>query len=843
MHRWHESGCRRPDVSSASGLPCCAYCFAIPTIEDDDARPQPPQLHDRSRTHLTWPPAVTYSRWKSAKEDQNGQVGDKDALPESSPGKSLLPELPSDDSIRLLRLKPGTADEPIHAELDTVRISQIPLPLYEALSYTSVDNSADSFESCPVYIGNYWDVTFVSKNCGKALRRLRRQKADRLLWVDSLCIDSSSPEEKNFQVHVLREIYSKATKVLTYIGDDSSDLSAAFAFLREITAFDPLSRHDQTYLDGYTRKSLTNLLQRPYFSRLWVLQETLMAREVEMICGDLSARWPKRSLGGIGPDLEVPSWLSRDAKWFPFTGKDLLNVLIDASQYQCADPRDKVFAVLGLMGEKYIKPDYRLPTESVYTGIASYFVKECHTLDFIALIGQKYPTFDLPSWVPDWSQSYPLPSLDAFSCPSDRDDLNDPGDEIMAGAIRVKFESPGDVSHIDRVNSATGSIQLWGSRLCQISGNLTRVRDYTHIQVPATTRGSFIVTVHHQNYDMHESDNLFLLKGYDYPVILRSGKTLDTYTLVTACVLSLACPEPRLLISWYRQQKRQTSNELAVSALTSEDADALHQLYSRLDSSGPTLDTKVVQSRALSYLMVPHAIIRRIEIGLVGEWKRYNTDLGWMFRDQSAVWQFLLEVNQMSTDDRTGEDRMSLRGPDYFNVTQAGGEVSTIYTWDLTRFCWSFLQPTDAAELSSDLHWSPILDHLRSHLSDIREWAKVTEQLFRAYEYTVAVIGEEWDTFPGAKLPQKWTDRYDKFLAVFELVLRQESQPQPRPHLEPDHLWSVSEFESQMRARQDIWALLKNPVNQIVDDGNIRSHALLSYLGLEWSEEHIVEIG
>ncbi|KAL4980870.1 hypothetical protein BDW66DRAFT_708 [Aspergillus desertorum] len=181
MHRWHDPGCRRPDVSASSGFPSCTYCFATPLLEEQLlARTPPPQLEDRRRMNLSWPPIVTYSNWEGegllAKQQDENQ--NQDSAAGSKPGKLLLPELPSEDSVRLLQLKPGTNDEPIRADFEILRINQIPVPLYEALSYTSVCNPADPSEPCPVYVGKYWDVVHVTANCEKALRRFRHQKRD-----------------------------------------------------------------------------------------------------------------------------------------------------------------------------------------------------------------------------------------------------------------------------------------------------------------------------------------------------------------------------------------------------------------------------------------------------------------------------------------------------------------------------------------------------------------------------------------------------------------------------------------------------------------------------------------
>ncbi|KAL2815072.1 heterokaryon incompatibility protein-domain-containing protein [Aspergillus cavernicola] len=845
MYRWHESGCRRPDVSTASGLPCCSYCFAIPSLEDDVIQPQPlPQLQDPSQMNLTWPAVVTYSDWGSERKYQEEHGGRQSYLPDSVAQKSLLPELPS-GNIRLLRLKPGTTDSLIHAEYETVRINQIPLPLYEALSYTSVDDPADSSESCPVFIGSFWDVAYVSNSCGKALRRFRRQKADRLLWVDSLCIDHRNPEEKNTQVHITRDIYSRATKVLADIGHESSDFSLAFGYLKEITAFQPTPSDCPPILDN-VRGNLKTLLQQPYFSCLWPLQETLMAREVEMVCGSLSARWPRRPFRETYPDLDIPSWLFKDPKWYPFTGKDLLSVLVNASPYQCSDPRDKVFVPLGLVGEKDIAPDYRLPVESVYTGIAAYFIKNWHAMDLLALAGQKNKSLDLPSWVPDWSQSLSLPSLDDFLRPGARNDLDD---GLVHGAICTKFSGRSTAGCDIEIESATGAMRLQGFKLCRVLGELIQVKDYTHVQMPPRPTGSFIISIPHQNYQIHESDFLFVLNGYDYPIILREGG-LNTYSLVTACVLSTRWHSPKLLMPWYWRQRRQPSSELIALPLAPEDDHFLQQLYSRIETIPPLNSTSpppaaTIRTRVLSYLMLSQTTIQGVEKWLRVDWDKWNRELGWMFRDQSAIWQFLLEVNQLSSDERSGEDRISLRRVGSLSITNCGKEFPSTYTWDLTHFFWSFIQPTAAAQSLPELHWSPMVDQLRSHLPEIRQWAQVTEQLLKVFEYSAAALGENWESFPGTQLPQKWTRNYENFLAISESSLNQEMQR--RPHLRPDSdcLWKVTEFENHLRAREDIWGLRSSSSEEglgYAGIGNIEAHALLTFLGLDLYNEHCIKI-
>ncbi|KAL4980871.1 hypothetical protein BDW66DRAFT_146654 [Aspergillus desertorum] len=462
--------------------------------------------------------------------------------------------------------------------------------------------------------------------------------------------------------------------------------------------------------------------------------------------------------------------------------------MVKGSMFQCSDPRDKVFAVLGLMGEKLITPDYRLPTESVYVGIAAYFAMNPDTVDLTGAAGQKSQDFDLPSWVPDWSQHLSLPSLDTSPQFGIR---NDPGDLALDGAIRVEFKGLSNSASDIKVASTTETLRLQGFQTVQ-------------------AEGSFIILIHHQNYEVHESDNLYLLSGYNYPVILRE-KTSQVHTLVSACVLFIGAPSSKLLVSWYRRQRRLGPPlQLTVSVLTPEDDYFLQQLHSRLgplplsDATPPP--TPTIRARALCFLMLPHTAIQKIEKTLRVDWYRWNQELGWMSRDQSAIWQFLIEVNQLSTDERMGDDRINLRGPDYSAITESEIDFATIYTWDLSQLCWSFLYPTDAAQPLHQLEWSPMVEQLRCHLPEIQKWAPVTEQLIRVFEYTADSLEENWDLFPGSQLPRKWSRNYDKFLAMHGPAVKQGIQTQQgqRPHLKPDHLWSPSEFENQLRAREEI---------------------------------------
>lgn len=68
----------------------------------------------------------------------------------------------------------------------------------------------------------------ITKSLELALRYLRRAGEIRTLWVDALCIDQGNVEERNVQVPQMWRIFSKAHRVISWLGESDDDSEAAF---------------------------------------------------------------------------------------------------------------------------------------------------------------------------------------------------------------------------------------------------------------------------------------------------------------------------------------------------------------------------------------------------------------------------------------------------------------------------------------------------------------------------------------------------------------------------------------------------------------------------------------
>ncbi|KAF2250732.1 HET-domain-containing protein, partial [Trematosphaeria pertusa] len=114
------------------------------------------------------------------------------------------------NQIRLLQIYPDAWNEPIRCGFQVVSLDES--PSYVALSYVWGRGE----ENCVVTVDG--KVVHVKPNLYAALRRLRAHSREDNIWVDALCIDQACTRERNHQVRIMGQIYSKCREVLVWMG-------------------------------------------------------------------------------------------------------------------------------------------------------------------------------------------------------------------------------------------------------------------------------------------------------------------------------------------------------------------------------------------------------------------------------------------------------------------------------------------------------------------------------------------------------------------------------------------------------------------------------------------------
>ncbi|ERF68824.1 hypothetical protein EPUS_06268 [Endocarpon pusillum Z07020] len=296
--------------------------------------------------------------------------------------------------IRLFSLARGSRDTPIVGSLATVQIGgqsvdstgtddALSTPEYEALSYFWGEG-----RGCEIALnGRPFKVT---SNLFSALQQLRLEDRDRVLWIDAICINQDDYEERGHQVSLMRRIYETAAHVIIWLGDASKQSSEGLEELRNL--FTASSRWDKAEIlfGRNPTEGLQDIFTRPWWRRIWVVQEAAVAMKLTFICGadilevpanreDLKqltdALQSARTLPGKdNPDVssifldQILSLLQLQLDRGGAVRSRLSDLIHTYILRQCSDPRDRVFALLGLSRTSDASanpPDYALTVEEV----------------------------------------------------------------------------------------------------------------------------------------------------------------------------------------------------------------------------------------------------------------------------------------------------------------------------------------------------------------------------------------------------------------------------------------------------------------------------------------------
>ena len=290
--------------------------------------------------------------------------------------------------IRLLFLRSGADRETVSVDISHWTLADA--PSFRAISYTW---GSPDIQRTVAVDGQPWTVR---QNCAHALWQTRKHFPNSYVWIDSLCIDQRNLREKAVQVDMMGDIYAKASAVLACIGpaDESSEyISKALGNLDDLISDVPDDWWDGHNIDHVwfptTASENTSLellehwnrfCDRPYFSRVWVVQEMFGGLDRTMIlCGREVLSWDQlvdlhhrmnacfnpytyesnagyRSSRTIGNLYRRLIAYDRDYYHFPA-------ILEDSGV--CEDPRDRIYGILRLIdwerfGVPRPVPDYSI---------------------------------------------------------------------------------------------------------------------------------------------------------------------------------------------------------------------------------------------------------------------------------------------------------------------------------------------------------------------------------------------------------------------------------------------------------------------------------------------------
>ncbi|KAJ9142873.1 Heterokaryon incompatibility protein 6, OR allele [Coniochaeta hoffmannii] len=365
-----------------------------------------------------------------------------------------------------------------------------PFQRYEALSYVWGDPR--NHEQVTVD----GEVVPVTVNLYEALYSLRLLDAGRRLWVDALCINQSDHKEKEVQIGLMRRVYQQAEKVIAYLPLSPRDqkhigelvpkiLQASRLCVEErqrmeregpgqyTGVFNSVGKLEtaevatdesaplgaihtelskkQVFLEDFGLPpensplwaSWRRLFASPYFTRIWILQEIVLAKNLEFwfghggtskvlelivahhLLGEYSGAMNMRYMASVKQlsDEHTETALKAArvgsqsaARMFGerlvaqggsgSTRRRLIEKLPMVTNFQATDPRDKIYALLGLTrdGASFAPHvSYADSTDRVFLNFAKLFIERGEGIQVLLQAGLRDDDQDRwPSWVPHW---------------------------------------------------------------------------------------------------------------------------------------------------------------------------------------------------------------------------------------------------------------------------------------------------------------------------------------------------------------------------------------------------------------------------------------------------------
>lgn len=300
----------------------------------------------------------------------------------------------------------------------------------------------------------------VTENLESFLRYFRNSYLDRIdnqrtgLWIDAICLNQKDIAEKNVHIKSMKDIYSRALTTIVWLGPETAGTRQAMEYidLASESHFECLNTSTggsenkckfltdarENCLESGLIKSLQEIVTRPYWTRLWVIQElALSGPNMKILCGDTYAQWKNfnrailqifngdrqvwhkaRPESGVDINLFQAS-LNRLSRLSSVAGQlsarnqrssttfltGLFRIMRSSEQ---KDLRDKVYGVVSLLDPSLamlIMPDYELGVEEVFLDFARALVGWSGGLD-VVFEQARYKEWKEGgnSWVPRWER-------------------------------------------------------------------------------------------------------------------------------------------------------------------------------------------------------------------------------------------------------------------------------------------------------------------------------------------------------------------------------------------------------------------------------------------------------
>ncbi|KAI1264076.1 heterokaryon incompatibility protein-domain-containing protein [Xylariaceae sp. FL1019] len=351
--------------------------------------------------------------------------------------------------LRLLDLQPGSGTI-------CCRLRQVPFNSpgdYEALSYVWGKETT----TCQILVDD--QLYRVGRNLHTALKYLRRDTeaplTRRTLWIDAICLNQEDDNEKRIYVPLMSHIYRSCWRTLIWLGEHDWLTRSAVngvEFLSSMHENTDLPSHVISYtwrevrrqhlgsrrswlgsvraaVEGlHAQLAFQSVFDRPWFTRVWVVQELALSRNAVFLCGVHKMDWADIVKAEVvashffpGSPFIMQLLLQ---KWPADHGPhDIGTHMLATWAKEAAKPQDKIYGLMGLPSTEgkdvVIDVNYAKSDDETFTDFTATYLRQTGNLRILAISrGCKAETTrGIPSWAVDYQNYNDLPEAWAwFGC-------------------------------------------------------------------------------------------------------------------------------------------------------------------------------------------------------------------------------------------------------------------------------------------------------------------------------------------------------------------------------------------------------------------------------------------
>ncbi|KAF9875134.1 hypothetical protein CkaCkLH20_07400 [Colletotrichum karsti] len=329
---------------------------------------------------------------------------------------------------RLLHLLPAqNPTEPLACRLEID--SGHNRPSFETLSYTWGGEAPRE----PLIVDET-HVLNITPNLAAFLRQRRESDTEVVLWVDAVCINQNDIAEKNQQVPAMTAFYLASRKLTIWLGLAADDSDRAVEELQNLSRSTVYER--MPAISPETCAAIGRLLSRPWWTRVWIVQELCWGAfagkllSATLRCGSSSISWEglvlacgrirvhelslRQTIPGVGNVLHLESkrWSSERMYVEGFDEGDFLHLVSQYRHFDATDPRDKIYALRGMLksrtglGTKLLPVEYGISMDELFLRFAVISAVRKPGLGMLrhCIWSPDSQYRSSPSWVPDWSR-------------------------------------------------------------------------------------------------------------------------------------------------------------------------------------------------------------------------------------------------------------------------------------------------------------------------------------------------------------------------------------------------------------------------------------------------------